>query len=76
MVFAMPAAALGCPGCKEALFEPGKIAENVATARSYALSIMLMLSVQVALIGTITTLVVRARRRAARSAIDTPRLSR
>ena len=63
MVFTMPAVALACPGCKEALFEPGKLSENLATARSYALSIMLMLAVPVALLGTITTLVVRARRR-------------
>ena len=58
--------ASACPGCKEALFEPGKIAERVAIARGYALSIALLLGIPVALLGTIAILLVRARRRALR----------
>lgn len=54
-----------CPGCKEALFEPGKVAQNLATARGYALSIALLLAVPVALIGTITLLIARARKKIA-----------
>ena len=65
-----------CPGCKEAFFEPGKIAQNLSTARGYALSVMLMLAVPMLLIGGITTLILRARRRSPRSGIDTPKLSR
>ena len=71
-----PALARACPGCKEALFEPGKIGQNLSTARGYALSIMLMLAVPLLLVGGITTLVLRARRRSPRSGIDTPKLSR
>ena len=63
--FCLPTAS-ACPGCKEALFEPGKIAERVAIARGYALSIALLLGIPVALLGTIAILLVRARRRALR----------
>ncbi len=69
-------AAGACPGCKEALFEPGKISQNLATARGYALSIALLLGIPVVLMGTIAVLLVRARRKAAREVIDTPGLSR
>ena len=52
-----------CPGCKEALFDPGQLQQKLATARGYAWSIALMLAVPVALVGGVTTLVVRAARR-------------
>ena len=58
--------ALACPGCSESLFEPGKVAQNLSTARGYALSIALLLGVPVALLGAIAGLVVRARRKAMR----------
>jgi hypothetical protein len=61
-------AAGACPGCKEALFEPGKISQNLATARGYASSIALLLGVPAALLGTITLLVVRARRKSLHNA--------
>ena len=76
VLFALPACAAACPGCKEALFEPGKIGQNLSTARGYALSVVLMLAVPMLLIGGITTLILRARRRSPRSGIDTPKLSR
>ena len=69
-----PSLVSACPGCKEALFEPGKLSQNLATARGYALSIALLLGVPAALLGTITLLVVRARRKS--RIIDTPPLSR
>lgn len=52
-----------CPGCKEALFEPDKVQQQLSTARGYALSIGLMLLVPVGLIGGVTFSVVRASRR-------------
>lgn len=59
------ASAVACPGCKEALFEPGKLSQNLATARGYALSIALLLGIPVVLMGTIAVMLVRARRKAA-----------
>ena len=51
-----------CPGCKEALFDPGQLQQKLSTAKGYALSITLLLCVPVTLIGGIATLIVRARR--------------
>jgi hypothetical protein len=71
-----PAITAACPGCKEALFDPGQVAQTVGAARGYAWSIILMLAVPFLLLGAITALILRARRKAFRSGIDTPRLSR
>ena len=57
---------LACPGCKEALFDPGHLAERLATAKGYALSIGVLLTVPFALVGGVTALVVRAARRSKR----------
>ena len=59
-------AASACPGCKEALFDPGHLAERLATAKGYALSIGVLLTVPFALVGGVTALVVRAARRSKR----------
>ena len=77
-------AAEACPGCKEALFDPSQLPQKLSAAKGYALSIMLLLSVPVLLIGTVTLAVVRARgkgRRASEGAgtsdsVDTPGVSR
>ena len=60
--FILPIGAEACPACKEALFDPGQLHQKLSTAKGYALSILLMLSVPIALIGSITTLIVRAQR--------------
>lgn len=52
-----------CPGCKEALFDPGTLPQRLSTAKGYALSIALMLSIPVALVGAIALGIVRAIRR-------------
>ena len=56
----MPVAGWACPGCKEALFDPGQLQQKLATARGYALSIGLLLSVPFALVGGIAALIIRA----------------
>jgi hypothetical protein len=68
--------AWACPGCKEALFDPGEIVQRVSTARGYALSIGLLLGVPASMILGITALIVRSRRKSAQTRIDTPKLSR
>ena len=60
---AVPAAAWACPGCKEALFDPGQLAQRLSTAKGYAWSIALLLATPAALIGGVATLVIRAQRR-------------
>jgi hypothetical protein len=60
-----------CPGCKEALMEPGQLAERRATAAGYAASIALLLSVPAALVGGTAALLWRARRRKRRTVSDT-----
>ena len=70
-----PVAAIACPACKEALFDPGQLHQKLSTAKGYALSIMLMLSVPVILIGGIATSIIRTQRRKSHQ-IDTPPLSR
>ena len=70
-------AAWACPGCKEALFEPDKLAQRISTARGYAWSISLLLAVPCGLLATVAALIVRAhRRRGAAQRIDTVGLSR
>jgi len=75
---------MACPGCKEALFDPGELPQKLSTARGYALSIGLMLAVPLLLIASVTTLVVRGitvRRKSPKltqppAMIDTPSVSR
>ncbi len=62
----LPLIAEACPGCKEALFDPGQLAQKLSTAKGYALSIAVLLTVPCALIATVTVLIVRAQRRHAR----------
>ena len=57
------AVAWACPGCKEALFDPGQLQQKLSTAKGYAWSIALLLACPVALVGGVTALVVRASRR-------------
>ena len=61
--FASSAVAWACPACKEALFDPGQLQQTLATAKGYAMSIALLLSVPAALIGGTAALIVRAHRR-------------
>ena len=59
----LPAIADACPGCKEALFDPGQLAQKLSTSKGYALSIGLLLTTPLLLVGTIAALVVRAARK-------------
>ncbi len=59
----IPASAMACPGCKEALFDPGQLPQKLATAKGYALSIGLLLAVPFGLIAGITLSILRASRR-------------
>ena len=61
VAFSLPVAA--CPGCKEALFDPGKLAEKLATAKGYAISIGLLLAMPFLLVATIALKIASARRR-------------
>ena len=63
LVLLFPAAALACPACKEALFDPGQLKQTLATAKGYAMSILLLLSMPAVLIGGTAALIVRAHRR-------------
>ena len=63
MVCLLPTIADACPGCKEALFDPAQLQQKLATAKGYAWSIGLFLSMPCVLIGSIVTLIVRARGR-------------
>lgn len=67
-LLAISSVAWACPGCKEALFDPGGLPQRLATAKGYALSIALMLSVPLLLVATLATAVVRAQRRHKRHA--------
>jgi len=61
-----PAMVSACPACKESLFDPSQLHQKLSTAKGYALSIGLLLSVPSALVGGIALLVVRASRSARR----------
>jgi hypothetical protein len=65
VLLSMVPQAEGCPGCKEALFDPAQLSQKLATAKGYALSIGLLLAVPFALVGAIAAIVVRAQRRKA-----------
>jgi len=62
-LFVWPARVMACPLCKEALFDPGQMHQRLATAKGYALSIALLLSVPAALVAGVTALIVRAHKR-------------
>ena len=57
-----PTVAWGCPGCKESLFDPSQLPQRLATARGYALSIAVMLSVPLVLVTGVAALIFRAAR--------------
>ena len=59
----VPAIVMACPACKEALFDPGQLKQTLATAKGYAMSIALLLSVPAALLVGTAALIVRAHRR-------------
>jgi hypothetical protein len=52
-----------CPGCKEALFDPGQLKQRRSTARGYALSIGLMLAVPALLVVGLSAGIIRSARR-------------
>ena len=58
---------MACPGCKEAFFDPGQLTQKLSTARAYALSIGLLLTMPAGLLSLITYVVFRAYRRHRRS---------
>ena len=62
MLYHMPAAE-ACPGCKVALFDPGKLADKLAASKGYAISIGLLLTMPFLLVATIALKIARARRR-------------
>ena len=74
LILLWPVLASACPGCKEALFDPGALPQRLSTARGYALSIGLLLVIPFGLVGGLTVLIMRAHRRTRR--VDTVRLSR
>ncbi len=49
-----------CPLCKEALFDPGQIHQKLSLAKGYAVSIVFMLAMPLALLGGVAALIVRA----------------
>ena len=67
MLYHAPSA-WACPGCKDALFDPGQLPQKLGSARGYALSILLMLSMPALLVGGSAALIVRAHRRKRRDA--------
>ena len=56
-------AAMACPGCKEALLNPGQLHEKLLAAKGYALSIGVLLAVPAALIGGIAIMIIRTARK-------------
>ena len=66
----VPASASACPSCREALMEPGKLAERRSTASGYATSIAILLAVPATLVGGTAALLLRAHRRKKRVAIE------
>ena len=62
------AAAIACPLCKEAIFDPAQLHQRLSTAKAYALSIGLMLTMPAALVGAVAAGLIRGQRRAKRMA--------
>jgi hypothetical protein len=52
-----------CPGCKEALFDPGQLKQRLSLAKGYAWSIGLLLLVPFLLVGGLSVGIIRAVRR-------------
>lgn len=78
-LLATPAVTSACPGCKEALFDPDQLAQKLSTARGYALSIGLLLTVPFLIIAGFAAFIIgsaRRTKRSERSSVDTPALSR
>ena len=63
VMFLFAQAAHACPGCKEALFDPGQLAEKIATEKGYAFSIGVLLAVPFFLTGGLIAAVARSIRR-------------
>ena len=63
LLVGLPTAVMACPGCKEALFDPGQLQQKLSTAKGYALSIGLLLAVPFGLVAGLTTLIIRAHHR-------------
>lgn len=63
LFLAWPTAALACPMCKEALFDPAKAERALQAAKGYALSIGLMIGTPMLLVGGLAALIVRHARR-------------
>lgn len=61
-----PREAQACPGCKEAVVAPAEIGRRQAASRAFNLSVGVLLLVPLALVGMVTTVVVRSQRRARR----------
>ena len=62
-VVVFPSLAQACPACKEALFDPGQLHHKLSTARGYALSIGLMLTIPLGLITAVGVAIACAQRR-------------
>lgn len=60
LIFCSAITAWACPMCKEALADPTQVMQRLATAKAYALSIGVLLTVPAALIGGVAALVIRA----------------
>ena len=60
VLLCMPATTMACPLCKEALFDPGQIHQKLSLAKGYAVSIVFMLAMPLALLGGVAALIVRA----------------
>ena len=57
----MPLMAWACPGCKEALVEPGELPQRLALAKGYALSIGLLLGMPALLVSGVTLRLMRVK---------------
>jgi hypothetical protein len=61
---ALPAAGWACPGCKEALVDSAQTRQTLRTAKGYALSIGLLLTLPAVAVGAVAVSVARASRQA------------
>ncbi len=61
--FLLPGFSHACPGCKEALFDPGQLVQKLSAAKGYALSIGLLLAVPCLLAAAIGLAVTRSIRK-------------
>ncbi len=67
--FLAPAAVWACPGCKEALFDPGQAHQLIKTAHGYALSISLLLLTPALCLSGLAWWIIRQARRHAREKV-------